>query len=114
MKKIHILFILSIPTLIGNYVFGQAVQNESEHKNPITNRIDFRATLNDDTTFTVYNFLQSLKQKGVITDENSTFHIYQEKNSIDFSCFNCLIIDLPSGKETDAPDNSMGGGWSKN
>ncbi|MEQ1723591.1 MAG: hypothetical protein ABL930_10475 [Pseudobdellovibrio sp.] len=43
--------------------------------------------------------VQYLKSKGVIADEKTEIQIHEEKNYIDLSCFNCIVVSIDARKK---------------
>jgi len=58
--------------------------------------INYGAGLNLDPN-NLDSVLKNLKTKGIYADEKSEIQVHQEKNFVDISCFNCIVVGVKPG-----------------
>lgn len=81
---------------------GLTAQNKRTN---YSERIRSSANLNFSMLDNVDSAGQYLKSKGVIADEKSEIQVHEEKNFIDLSCFNCIVVSIDARKEIEGSKN---------
>lgn len=69
------------------------------HAEALSYRANYRLRLevtNDSNSFSQKQISDLIKDLGLDVDEESKIYIHEESNYIDFSCFNCIILNSPN------------------